>query len=341
MTIQRPRSPARFERLFEQLEDAVVEFSLVDGEPIIVGANRAFSEVFGYEVEEAVGEPLNDLIVPSGHQEEAEAFDERTAAGESNAAVVRRQTVDGTRTFVYRGVPYAEGCGFAIYADVTGDLQRERQLDVLQRVLRHNLRNDLNVVLGMADLIADIADDERTRRAAETIAETATGLADLSDEAKTVDRVLSESPRLEPTALRPVVESVATEYRQRFEAATIGVEVPTDLRVAADKRLGDLLESLVENAIEHNEAAEPWVAIRATATDETVELAVVDDGPGIPRAERRIITDDDEITPLNHGSGLGLWLVKWIAEGYGGQLDIETAERVGTVVRITLDRVDG
>lgn len=332
------RSEARFKQLFEQLEDAVVEFMLVDDVPIVLDVNAAFTDVFGYDTETAVGRPLNDLIVPTSRQTEAELFDRRTAAGESNAAVVKRATEEGNRKFVYRGVPCAENHGFAIYTDITDQTRRERHLDVLQRVLRHNLRNDLNIVLGMAEIIVENAENPQTREAAKTIKQTANGLSRLSYEAKTVDRVLGDAATLEPVALAPVVEEIVQECRLRFDEATITVDVPEGMRVTADSRLRILLGSLVENAIEHNDNSSPRVQIRTTATDTTVTLEVIDNGPGIPEDERQVVTGDTEITPLNHGSGLGLWLVKWITDTYGGRLEIKTVDKEGSVVRVLLDR---
>lgn len=341
MNSSKRQHAARFKQLFEQLDDAVVEFALVDGEPIILDTNRAFTDVFGFDSEAVIGERLNELIVPDSQQTEAAVFDKRTAAGESNAAVVKRTTEAGNRKFVYRGVPYDQNCGFAIYTDITQQTRRERHLDVLQRVLRHNLRNDLNIVLGMADRIIENAENSQTREAAARIKQTAEGLARLSHEAKTVERVLGDSATLEPVALAPVVEDVADECRLQFDAATITVDVPREVQVSADNQLCILLGSLVDNAIEHNDvSSNPQARIHATATETTVTVEVIDNGPGIPKHERQVVTGDKEITPLNHGSGLGLWLVKWITDIYGGQLQIKTADREGSVVRIMLDRAD-
>lgn len=332
-------SDGRFERLFNQLADAIVEFRLEDGQPLIVDGNKAFCDAFAHGVEDVTGEPLNELIVPTDHQQEAKAFDQRTADGESNAAVVERMTVDGNRTFIYRGVPCDDGHGFAIYTDITEELRRERHLDVLQRVLRHNLRNDLNVVLGMTQEVIDTAETDRTREAARTIRQTAERLSQLSDEAKLVHRVLGEPTHVEPTPLTPVITDVVADCRGRFTDATIMITMPEPLAVSADSRLKTVVENLIENAIEHNTSQIPRVAVEATAVAESaVEISVTDNGPGIPLSERRVVTGNEDITPLNHGSGLGLWLVKWITDSYGGTLEIEVGESGGSTVRIQLDR---
>jgi len=306
-----------FRYLFEELEDAVVKFELVDSEPVLVDANDALSEVFGYESDSVVGEPLNELIVPEAKHEEAKQLDQRTGDGESNAALVERMTDEGERTFVYRSVPYKERYGFAIYSDITVELQRERHLDVLHRVLRHNLRNDLTVILGMATNIIETTDEERTREAAAKINQSASDLSQLSDEANTIQKVLAETAMIHPIELQSPVGDVIADCDTGFETAAITVEIQPELTVEANQKLQIVLRSLLDNAIRYNDSPEPQVTIAASAVDPTtVEIDVVDNGPGIPKSEQRIITDDEQITPLSHGSGLGLWLVKWIVEGY-------------------------
>jgi len=328
-----------FRHLFEELNDAAVKFELVDDEPMVREANDTFCEVFGCDPASVVGEPLNELIVPATKHEEAKQFDERTRAGESNAAIVERMTDDGERKFVYRGVPYQDDYGFAIYSDITDDLQRERHLDVLHRVLRHNLRNDLTVILGMASKIIEQADDPEIESTAAKIKRTADDLSQLSDEAKTIEKVLGETAALQPVGLRRLADEVATNCAARFENASITTDVPAGLPVRANDKLRIVLRSLVDNAIRHNDSAEPRATVSASATgDGTVRLAVRDNGPGIPADEQRIIVDDEQITPLNHGSGLGLWLVKWIVDSYGGRVDIDTPANGGTVVELHLNR---
>lgn len=328
-----------FKHLFEELEDAVVKFELVDEEPIIVEANAAFTDVFGYHGETVDGEPLNELIVPETRRQEAAQFDRRTGEGQSNAAIVERMTDDGERKFVYRGVPYKDRYGFAIYSDITDELQRERHLEVLHRVLRHNLRNDLTVVIGMATNIIETTDEDHTREAAEKIKRTANDLAQLSDEANTIQKVLGETVSVEAVELNPLVSDVVADCERRFEAASIAADVPAGLAVSANDKLQIVVRSLLDNAIRHNDAVDPRATVSATNLDSTTaEIRVADNGPGIPASEQRLITGDEEITPLNHGSGLGLWLVKWIVEAYGGSLGIETPDDGGTVVRLRLNR---
>ena len=65
-----------------------------------------------------------------------------------------------------------------------------------------------------------------------------------------------------------------------------------------------------------------------------VTVAVRDDGPGLPVAEQRILEGKEE-TPLEHGLGVGLWLVTWLVTSIGGEVDYEENDPRGSVVRLT------
>ena len=330
-----------FKRLFEQLKDPVVEFTLTDGEPIIIEVNDTFRDTFAPTADSLAGDSLNEVIVPPEKHQESKAFDRRTESGESNAAVVERRTDDGVRQFVYRSVPCGNESAFAIYTDVTEKLRQERHLDVLQRVFRHNLRNDLSIILGIASNVADEAETEWVRESTTVIKETAGRLARLSDEAKRVQKVLDDTPTLEPTRIASVVSHVVADYRERSPAATITTDCPSELQVAADENIETVLDVLVDNAIRHNTAETPAVTVRVTKTDDDhTELVVADNGPGIPKTERRVVTGEKEITQLNHSSGLGLWLVEWITDSYGAPLSVETPSDGGTVIKIGLTVAD-
>jgi len=105
--------------------------------------------------------------------------------------------------------------------------------------------------------------------------------------------------------------------------------------VYAHSSLDVALTNLIENACEHTAPPDSTILVTATATDDTVGLTVRDDGPGIPDAEIEVLEAMSE-TKLEHGSGLGLWIVNWVVEQSEGTLAFDTSD--GTRVEITLDR---
>ena len=116
----------------------------------------------------------------------------------------------------------------------------------------------------------------------------------------------------------------------------------------ADSHLRYAVESLVDNAIEHNPSPSPRVRVRIDRSagsnerdsDDWLVIHIEDDGPEIPPHERDVIRDGAEITPTYHGSGLGLWLAELTVETFGGELSFDTSELGGNDVSIRLRRSD-
>jgi signal transduction histidine kinase len=115
--------------------------------------------------------------------------------------------------------------------------------------------------------------------------------------------------------------------------------VPERLPVAASPAVTAVFAELVRNAIEHNDREHPTVTVdvdEVASDGRYVVVRVSDDGPGIGEQERRVI-DRGRETPLDHGSGIGLWMANWVVERAGGQLSIEN-EKTGGVVSVSLPR---
>lgn len=315
-------------RLFDLSRDAVAEIKLVDQIPIVRAVNPAFVEVFGYDETAIVGESINEFIVPSPHTGEASTFDRRTADGESNWATVSRQTADGVREFLYRGVPFerdGERRGLAIYTDITDQHRREQHHQVLHRVLRHNLRNDLTQILAAANVLFDESDDEAIRAQARRIRAAVDDLEELSSAASKVEDLLgADSVECKSVDITSMLQMLVGRYRETYPGTSIEMDLPTSLHVTADYRLEAALDALLENAIEHNstdpQASGATIRVTLTSTDNEAVATIADDGPGIPEYERAAVFDERPLSQLSHGSGLGLWLAKWVVESYGGRL---------------------
>jgi len=345
--IPAPGPDDRFEYLIEHLQDAIVEFDMAGGDPIVRSVNPAFIDVFGYEPTDIVGESLNDVIVPPWLSEQAESLDERTASGEINYRRVRRQTTDGLREFLYRGIPYrtdvGDRAGFAVYTDLTDRSRHEQRLEVVGRILRHNLRNRVTVLDGAVQKLRAELDDPTAsaREELDRIEGAVTALEALSGEANEIHHLLDSSPATNPRIdAAPLVRDVVGDYRDDYPAATVETDLPDTLPVAATERLESAVGALIENAIEHNPEPSPWLRVAAAdAGDGWVDLVVADDAPPIPAMERDVVTGDRRISQTYHGSGLGLWLAAWTAERFGGDIAFGKSDAGGNRVRLRLQRV--
>lgn len=208
--------------------------------------------------------------------------------------------------------------------------ERERRLSVLNRVLRHNLQNDLTVVQGYAEMIPHMDSAEKLENASEKILGKSKTLISHSTKARQLETVMENAQ--EGTNAQNIGRNIgdaASSYRSEYPDAEVSVDGPDDVWVDAVTGIEFGINELVDNAIQHNTSDSPVVEVTVEAAGEHVLITVEDNGPGIPEHEREVLTQDEE-TSLEHGSGIGLWLVYWAVIKSGGELQFGTQEGGGS-----------
>jgi signal transduction histidine kinase len=316
-------------RVVENLQEAVV---VVDWENRISDANEATARLFDHDPGTLVGTPLESIAEGiAGHDLSAGATGTvglRTTRGRRqfrfSVSAVGSRAADEDRD----GDPVARA---VLFRDVTERRTREQRLTVLNRVLRHNLRNELDIVLAHADRI----DDPDLRRA---IREGATDLVELSDRAREAEELMSTSMGApERVDLADVASTVAERYRHQDHDGELSVDCPDELELRSHRQvLEQVLSELVDNALAHADGPSPQVEIVVReGAEAAAELTVTDDGPGIPERERQLLAAGDE-TPLEHGRGIGLWFVNWAVTQLGGELEFAENDPRGSRVTVRL-----
>jgi signal transduction histidine kinase len=223
-----------------------------------------------------------------------------------------------------------------VLQDVTEARRREQRLAVLNRVLRHNLRNDLNVVQGNLNIAAERTDDGEVADLLAAAETSALDLMELGEKAREIERAMGARDRRRPVPVRELVEATAADLHAGGLGGDVRTDVPADLRVRANELLlRGVFENLVENGLEHSDSDGPVVEVTFTGLDgDRATFHVRDDGPGIPDHELDALAAEEE-TALEHGSGLGLWFVAWGVASLGGDIAFETGPE-GTVAVVTL-----
>ena len=341
----------RFQRLFERIPDPVIDVVLTDDETVIDGLNPAFEDRFGADAAALRGQTIGTLGIHVERLEDDEG--RRDHDGDSLDTLVReqgvvtrevrRQTVDGPRDFLFRGFSYEAGDtrrAFGIYTDITERKRREQYVQIVNRILRHNLRNELNVVFGFAGEIAVQTDDKTVRDHAQRIEATGKRLVEVAEGAATIRRVIEDGYLTEPKSIgvRAVVDEVVEGHLARVPDAEIRTAISDRVAIRGDDRFATALDHLVENAVDHGGDA-PQVAVTATHDPgaEVVRVTVADDGPGIPVSVREVITGEREVTQLRHNTGVGLWIVAWVVAAYGGEIRFDPGiHGEGTAVTLVL-----
>lgn len=325
--------------VLEHLGDPVV---VTDRRHRILDANRAAAATFDLQRSALRRRRLPEIADVDDDTDLAEPVAVQTTGGRREFAVSRTEIEgdDGDRiAMAYR------------FRDVTERRTREQQLQVLNRIARHTLRNDLDAIRGFAEPIRD-GDVEPALAAEqfERIEGMATELVELSRDVERSGRFLAD---VDPEPVRcdvagllrsavddaaavgdAVVDAHASEPAVSLEGPEDDLELRTDPEI-----LRLIVDELLENAIEHSDREVPTVTAHVEPTDDGAAIEVRDDGPGIPEYEQGVLLAGEE-TPATHGSGLGLWLVHWAVTRLGGSLEFESNDPRGTVVRVHLPELE-
>lgn len=226
--------------------------------------------------------------------------------------------------------------------DVTNRRLRKQRLQVLNRIVRHNLRNDLGVVSGFASMLQENPDTD-IKPVAERIEQTANSLVGLSEKARTIEQLFASPAQLGTVTLSNHLEQTADQLKSSYPDVRVQVRVDPDGPVVTDLlAIEEGLWALAENAAEYADSTEPTVELVGRSIGSEYELQVIDNGAGIPSAELEGLRAGAE-TPLEHGSGLGLWVAQWGARRLDGELSFECTDdgTTATIRAPCLEHRDG
>jgi len=306
------------------IDDLGTAVLIVDDDERVVELNSEARRVLGIGKEAALGRPLEEYLPTVGPETGSGSISLTTDGSRREYAVTTSPIEDGGGTRIG---------GTVVLQDVTEERRREQRLAVLNRVLRHNLRNDLTVVAGYFDIAEERIDDEALPDLHAAAHEKTLDVIDLAEKARDVERTIdSEGDGGERCEVADLLEDIRADLGEEY-SGDIRIEVPEDVTLVGDRVLVDrVFRNLIENGLEHGDA-DPVVAVTFAGVDDAGRAAfeVSDDGPGIPDHELAVIETGEE-TALKHGSGLGLWLVQWGVASLGGAASFETDESGTTAV---------
>jgi PAS domain S-box-containing protein len=348
-------SEEKYRSLFENTRDALM---LLDRDGFI-DCNERTLELFGVaSVDAFVGHApweLSPPQQPDGTDSKAAALAHVETAFEEGEAFFEwtHRRTDGTTfpaevklsRFEYEGEPVLH----ALVRDVTARKEYERRLeeqrdnlDVLNRVLRHDIRNDLQVITGYVERLADECDDASTDAHFETVRETVDHAIGLTKVAREMaDVMLSTDEASRPVDLRAVLESELDEVRSTYSRAVVSTETSIPrTTVEANDMLNSVFRNLLKNAIQHNDSATPQVNLSVTEGEDTVVVRIADNGPGVPEAQRETIFGKGEKGLDSQGTGIGLYLVDTLVDSYGGAVDVEDSDAGGAAFVVELPKAE-
>lgn len=325
---RRGRAISENERLFGSVFDGTLDaLVLADDGGAYVEANQSASELFGVPRAELLGKRISDFTGPDVDFGAAWATFQ---ASETQRGLFQIQRPDGeTRMVEFAATrDVLPGRHLSALRDVT---ERERsqqrvaaqreQLSFLNRMLRHHVRNNLQIVVAHAERL-NSADDA----SATAILDRIDAIEEFLERVRQFTASLAHDQPLHTVSIEAVLSEATASVAELAPNARIDVDVP-DVGVVADVLLTDVFVNLVSNAVQHNDGETPHVQVRAVTDDETVTVTVSDDGPGIDDDHKEDVFEwlDSPAADV----GFGLYLTRALVTRYGGRVWAGDADDLG------------
>ncbi|MFC7078701.1 PAS domain-containing protein [Haloarcula halophila] len=337
--IERKRLLEQYEHVFESVSDPVV---VLRADTTVVHANGAAIDVFGAGFAGPEPTVLADrlptelaaivrracrIVVETGQTQERE-LSLSVPTGQKRTFQVK---------FEHESVSERDGDHIiAIARDISAIREQQGRLTVLDRVLRHNLRNRLTVISGQAEYVtthADELDPSALADSAGAIQAASDDLLDIVDTVRQFEIGRNPEKSSDPLDVPTLVRSAVSTLRAEYPEIEFSVDGPTTARARCPPQLELCLEQLVERAVDGWERPSGRFAVRIVddPSNDTVRVRV--EVPGMEFSEIALSAlEAGSETPLEHTQGIRLWLVKWAVENASGWVSLENTESGGVVI---------
>jgi len=358
MELTRQQRQEKFERISNFLQDTQEVAEVGGWEMNLETEKLRWSE----EVYRIHGLPLDANLTPEDaiefyHPDDRsiikEAFGRVTADGEPYDLELRIVTTDDEVRWVRtRGEPrYEEGEMVAVCGaiqDITErkgyeqEIEEQRDnLKLLNQVVRHDIRNNLQVIRGHAGMIEGCT-DKSGQEHIDTVQRCTKSAIELTKTARNLsETMVNTEADIEPVRLDQHLDSVINNARSEFDDAIITVENPIpNTIVSGNDLLKAVFRNLLKNAVVHNDKETPQIQLSVMVNDETLTVSVADNGPGISDGHKEEIFGKGDKGLDSPGTGIGLYLVQTLVNQYGGNVYVEDNSPEGAVFMVELPMID-
>ncbi len=330
--------------------------------------NPSFAAIWSLSAALLADRPhVSDIVAacrrPSDDESMWQRFTASVAGVDENRSSIsgRMEHVDG-RVIDYATVPLPDGQTMVTFVDVTDSVQVERALvdrnealeaaNSLKNAFIHHvsyeLRSPLTNIIGFSQLLSDEhigpLNDKQREYTGYIMSSSGTLLAIVNDilDLTTIDAGIMELDLDQVDTAQTIADAVDTIHERIAEG---GIRIETHVApeastfVADGKRVRQILHNLLTNAVGYSERGGVVTVSAERTKDEMIEIAIRDQGAGIPREFIGNVFDRFTSMPrgaARGGVGLGLSIVRSFVLLHGGTVEIESEEGVGSTVKVRL-----
>ena len=320
------KSEVKYRSLVETMDDIV--FSL-DLEGKFTFLNKRFEEKTGYKIEELIGKRFVEILSPEYAEAAKKSFEMDVKGKKTPLLRVEIINRDGNKipveinaTSLYHGGEIVGRIGVA--RDISERIRMEKDINertellkLINKILRHDITNDLSVIAGATDILLSKTKDEEKRELLEVIGSAVERSTDLINRMRELEN-LTLGGELKPLEAHKVAKEVLDEFRAEFK---IKGEIKGECVVKADDALKTVFSNLIRNAVVHG--GTEIIEISFQKKNGVCEIRIADFGKGIPDEMKNRVFEEGVTFGETGKTGLGLYIVKKVVERYGGSVFIE------------------
>ncbi|MFB6254651.1 MAG: sensor histidine kinase [Halobacteriaceae archaeon] len=212
--------------------------------------------------------------------------------------------------------------------------QRET-LALLTQLLSHDIRNDLAIIRGRVDLLADQVTEEGKSHI-EIIQDQVDEITELLEDADALIKSLDTDREFEVINLSHTLRQEINSIKSNNPNITVETDIPQEIPVEADDLINQIFTNLFQNAVFHNDNEDLTISVKAEEDGDNVDIVIDDNGKGIPPEIQETCFELGKQGPESNGDGIGLYLVSRLADIYGGSAEVGDSPSGGARFRITL-----
>ncbi len=218
------------------------------------------------------------------------------------------------------------------HLDITDRKEAEERQDVLHSILRHDVKNKIQMAKGYVQLM-----EEGSEGYFDDFMKCVDSAEQLIEKIGTLQKI-ETSEEMGEIELKNVIDSVIDEHEEQAEKKDIDIEVQNlDLRVKCGSLLNTLFGNLIENSIKHSGCKN--IKINGKMEGDKCIVTLEDDGKGISDELKEKIFERGYKKGENAGTGLGMYLVKEIVQSYDGSIEVKDSELGGARIDVQLRNV--
>jgi len=323
----------RRERLYRTLiETANSGIVITDENDEFVFVNQAFLDMLNCDEDRIIGRSVSSIATEEGMNAISEA-NERRKVGSSDYYETEFLTRDGNKISVlvsasplwdndqrYTG-------SVAVINDITEQKKMEEREEFLHSLLRHDLKNKAQITLGYLEILKDEIQDEEDLGFIDRSIESCYDSMDLIMKVKKLLET-EKSTDSYPVDLIEHVNAAIEEHMVLADEKGYDIDMTEiDGKVIGGPLLEELFSNIIGNALIHSNGEK--ILIRSEDRGDSMLVTIEDDGIGIPSDKRDKIFERGYKGPGSKGTGLGTFIVKRIADLYGGKVEIDDSELGG------------